>query len=173
MDATSYYSAAVHVAKALVPVTPAQIMNSPTTGSQPRGYSCLHFAADGSDRSYSRAELCGLLVRYHADLEQKTYTGNTPFLLASGTGVTDTVRALISCGAYVHAVNDRQLGAFQRAAHSSSTTRTALADEGIFRPKRAAASGRQWKALSESRQTRTSLRRSGDDQKGKGRGSQR
>ena len=148
----------MEAAKALVTITPTAVLNSSTTGSQPRGYTCLHFASDGSDKSFARADLVRALVGRNASLENKTATGNTAFLLACGTGVTDIIQALVDSRADVNALNDRQVGGFQSAHNSSSSSRRALEGHGLARPKEWAASGRQWTGESESRQTRHLLR---------------
>ena len=154
MDATSYSERAREATFKLIPVTPAWILNSGTTGSQPRGYTCLHFACDGSDRSFCRAGVVRMLVKRKADLEKRTHTGNTPFLLACGTGVTDIVNALVESGADVNVVNDRGVGGYQSAHQSSSTTRQALESHGVVQPKRKGPSARQYHGVSESRHTR-------------------
>ena len=79
------------------------------------GYTCLHFACEGSDKSFSRKDLILALLQSRSDIEAKTEKGNTPFLLASATGVTDVVETLIAAKADVNARNDRQLGAYQAA----------------------------------------------------------
>ena len=165
VDATSYSWRAMEAAKALVTITPTVVLNSRTTGSQPSGYTCLHFASDGSDKSFARADFVRALVGRNASLENKTATGNTAFLLACGTGVTDIIQALVDSRADVNALNDRQVGGFQRAHNSSSSSRRALEGHGLARPKEWAASGRQWTGESESRQTRHLLRgeRRGDE----------
>ena len=112
VDATSYCERAVDATWNLVAKTPARILNSGTTGSQPRGYTCLHFACDGSDRSYCRADVVRALVAHRADLENRTDKGNTPFLLACGTGVTDIVNAMVESGADVNTVSDCQVGGY-------------------------------------------------------------
>ena len=99
VDASSYSIAAVHAAFALIPQTPVEVINAQTTGSQPKGYTCLHFACDGSDRSFARREIAKALITKRADLEARDAKGNTPFLLASGAGVTDVVQLLRECGA--------------------------------------------------------------------------
>ena len=94
---------------------------------------------------------------YRADLEQRTEKGNMAYLLASGTGVTDVVEALIECRADINATNDRGLGAYQSASASSATTRNMFARHGVARPNEEVASARQWSGWSASRQTRRAL----------------
>ena len=144
----------MEAAKHLVKITPQAVLNTRTTGSQPRGNTCLHLACDGSDKTWSRADLVNLLVEHKASLEERTTTGNTAFLLASGTGVTDTIQALVDCRADVNAHNDRQLGGFQSANRSSGSARRLLQENGLARPKEWVASGRQRTGVGESRQTR-------------------
>ena len=154
VDATSYCERAVDATWHLITKTPARILNSGTTGSRPNGYTCLHFACDGSDRSYCRADVVRELVQRKADLEKVTDKGSTPFLLARGTGVTDIVNAMVESGADVYAKNDRQVGGYQSAQHSSSETRQALESHGVVKPKTKGPSARQYHGVSESRRTR-------------------
>ena len=84
----------MEAALALVPLTPKKIINHPTTRSQPEGFTCLHFASEGSDKVYERARLVRALVERQANVEARTTTGNTPLLLASGTGVAMAETAL-------------------------------------------------------------------------------
>ena len=160
LDATTYCYRAVKVSHELLQTTPPRILNSLATGSQPRGYSCLHFAAEGSDRSYAKAELCRKLVYYRADSELKTDKGNTAYMLAAATGVIDVVEALIECRADINATNNRGLNAYQSASASSGTTWQMLKDHGVSRPDKPVESARQWTGRSESRQTRMALGRS-------------
>ena len=127
-------------------------------GSQPSGYTCLHFASDGSDKWFERAELARLLVETRADLEARTSTGNTAYLLATGTGVTDVMKVLMDSRADVNAVKHRGSGGYQNAMLSSSTSRAVLDRRGAARPKKYAASNRQWTSESESRQVRHLMR---------------
>ena len=103
-----------------------EIINHPTTRSQPEGFTCLHFASEGSDKDYERARLVRALVERQANVEARTTTGNTPLLLASGTGVVDTIEQLLDCGADVNAKNNRGLGAYQNASQCSRSAKTAL-----------------------------------------------
>jgi hypothetical protein len=158
VDATSYSWRAMEAAKALLKITPREVLNSRTIGSQPSGYTCFHFASEGSDKSFARADLVRALVEQKAELEERRAIGNTAFLLACGTGATDIIKALADSRADVNACNDRRVGGFQRAQNSSSSSRRALEGHGLARPKEWAASGRQWTGESESRLTRHLLR---------------
>ena len=95
-------------------------MNAGTIGSQPKGYTCLHFACDGSDKGFKRKDIVEKLLENKAELEARDAKGNTPLLTAAGTGVSDLVKLLIDRRADVNAVNARGLGALQRAANHSS-----------------------------------------------------
>ena len=101
VDASSYSVRASLAAKQLIPLTPVEVINAQTTGSQPRGYTCLHFACDGSSRDYSRWGIAKILIAKKADLETQASKGNTPLLYASGVGITDVVNLfalLAACG---------------------------------------------------------------------------
>ena len=106
-----------------------------------------------------------MLVERKADLEKRTHTGNTPFLLACGTGVTDVVKVLVEMGADVNAVNDRKLGCYQVAHQSSGSTRELLESLGIEQPKILVPSARQYHDVSESRETRHLQRAAFTDRK--------
>ena len=128
-----------------------------TTGSQPRGQTCLHLAADGSDKTYGRADLVRLLVDHKANLEEKAGNGNTAYLLASGTGASDVMKTLVECRADIHAVKDKSgQGAWQKAALSSGSNKRELAKLGLGPPAQWAPSGTRQRTnnVSESRQAR-------------------
>ena len=73
-DAGTYSVRAARAAEQLVPLTPADIINTKTTGSQPRGFTALHFACDGSDLGFCRVHLVGSLLEHRAELESQTLT---------------------------------------------------------------------------------------------------
>ena len=154
VDATSYSWRAMRAAKALLEITPKEVLNSRATGSQPRGYTCLHFARDSSDTTYGRKDLARALVHKKANLEETEANCNTPFLLASGTGVQDIVETLISLRADVHAVNNRGLGAIQRGLLPSGSVAGSLSAVGLQRPYHWLPGDRQRAGESDSRQTR-------------------
>ena len=137
----------------LVKITPASVINTQTTGSQPRGYSCLHLACDGSDRTFRRGELACALIRKRADIEARCPIGNTPFLLACGVGVSDTVSLLMTARADVTAQNDRQMGALEKAQGHSGELRKILTRANVPMTE-ATSSGRTRIGISEQRQIR-------------------
>ena len=110
MDASLYSHRAAIAAKQLMPVTPVEVINAQTTGSQPRGYTCRHFACEGSDKSFMRREIVEMLLAKKADMEARTAKGSTPMLLASAIGVTDVVQLLIASRADIAARNDHDNG---------------------------------------------------------------
>ena len=137
----------------LVKITPASVINTQTTGSQPRGYSCLHLACDGSDRTFRRGELACALIRKRADIEARCPIGNTPFLLACGVGVSDTVSLLMTARADVTAQNDRQMGALEKAQGHSGELRKILTRANVPMTE-ATSSGRYRIGISDQRQVR-------------------
>ena len=106
------------------------VMNSGTVGTQPAGYTCLHFACDGSDKGFKRKDIVEKLLEKKAELEARDAKGNTPLLTAAGTGVSDVMRLLVRQRADVNAVNDRGLGALQRAGNHSSDVARILKEAG-------------------------------------------
>ena len=153
-DASSYSWRAMSAARALLAMTPEHIVNSHTTGSQPRGYTCLHFASDGSDKNYERKYLVQDLVLKKADIESQCAKGNTPYLLAAGVGVDCIVRQLLDMRANPHAVNNRGQGAKQKGSKSSGTVRETLTRAHVPDPRVWVPSQRQREGESESRQMR-------------------
>ena len=119
-DCSSWSTHAYNAALDLAQVTPVKLMNKGTEGTQPAGYTCLHFACDGSDKGFKRKDIVEKLLDNKAELEARDAKGNTPLLTAAGTGVSDLVKLLIDRRADVNAVNARGLGALQRAANHSS-----------------------------------------------------
>ena len=115
IDSSSWTARAQKAAECLAKRTPIDILNTKTSGSQPCGYSCLHFACDGSDRDFLRRDLAQKLIEAKAELESRDSKGNTPLLLASGTGVSDLVKLLIASNAHVGATNNNGCGALQKA----------------------------------------------------------
>ena len=133
LDSSSFSARAALAARDLAQRTPPRIINTGTTGSQPSGYTCLHFACDGSDRSFKRVELAGLLLDRRANLEAREQKGNTPLLLASGAGIADVVELLLRRRADVTAVNHRGVGALQKALNHSTDVRAILERAGAPR----------------------------------------
>jgi ankyrin repeat protein len=105
---------------------------------------------------FGRAELARSLIAKKADLEAKCAKGNTPFLLASGAGVTDIIQALIDARADVHAKNNKGCGAMQKAMGSSGSTRQTLREAQVQQPvwEQWADSGRTRTGVSDARQVR-------------------
>ena len=127
-------------------------------GSQPMGFTCLHLACDGSDKQMQRKSQVRSLLYRRVNLEERTATGNTPLLLACGSGIVDVQEELVNWGADVHAKNNRGLGVYQSGRQASHTSARRLAILGVPRPQTLAPSQRQWHAPSVARQTRAALR---------------
>ena len=142
-NASSYSWRAMKAAHALVRITPLEVMNHQTTGTRAIGYTPLHFASESSNKGYNRVDLVTSLIANRANLEPRTQSGNTPFTLASGAGVSGTMQALIDANADVNATNKLDKGCYQKAAQSSGSARSVLQRHGLTRPNIWAASGRQ------------------------------
>ena len=154
IDATTYSWRALEASKALLEVTPTEIMNTPTLGDRPNGNTCLHLCCDASDQSFSRPALAIDLISRKAHLEARDSLGNTPFLLAAGTGDTRMINTLISAKADFNASNLRSCGAWQKAACHSGEVQRALERVGLTKPAQLAATGRQRTSVSASRHLR-------------------
>ena len=153
VDASSYSTRATKAAFMLIEVTPADIINYGTTGTQPCGYTALHFACDGSDRELARVQIVERLAAKRANLEATAAKGNTPYLLASATGVTDIAAKLVQLGCNTNAKNYLGKSAWQMASGSSGTSRKQCEDAGV--PKtHVDASGMTRAGVGQSRQTR-------------------
>ena len=131
-------------AMALAERTAVDVINTPTKGMarMPGGYTCLHFAADSSDRSFERIDLCKLLLAKRADLDARSDGGNTPYLLAAGSGVTDIVDLLLAAGTQKNALNDNGASATSKSKESSSSVYATLNNAHVRTPKAEAVSGR-------------------------------
>ena len=84
-----------------------------TTGSQPRGYTALHFACSASYRDFNNAEIVQLLLKRRSDMEAREKNGNTPLMLAISAGLVPTVKVLLQSRADVHATSARGLGVWE------------------------------------------------------------
>jgi ankyrin repeat protein len=92
-----------------------------------RGRSALHFAVTVP----SNADVITLLGGEGVDIDCRDATGFTPLHLAYKREMFDNVRALVTLGANVDAVDDKQRSLLHRAALSSSAKATEfLIDEG-------------------------------------------
>ena len=152
IDAGTYSWRADKVARALIPLTATNVINGQTRGSRPKGYNCLHFACDGSDKGYGRHHIVEDLCRRRANLEAKDNIGNTPLLLAAGVGVTPSVDILLSWCANIHATNDNGQGALQKAKGHSGTMKALLRAGGA--PETQGESGRTRTGCSQAREAR-------------------
>jgi hypothetical protein len=154
VDATSYSWRAGEATPGLTVLASADTINQQTTGSQPRGFSCLHFACDGSDKNFIRVGIVVGLLDKKADIEARDAKQNTPFLTASGTGVTDVVQLLVTCRADVTAVNDRGAGALNKSRKSSTNVFAALSQVADMPDTEPTKSGRTRTGESDSRLAR-------------------
>ena len=135
-------------------MTPTWILNSQTWGKRPEGYTCLHFAAEGSDKSYNRLHLVQKLLEWRAEVDARNAKGNTALMLASGTGVVDIQWVLIEHGANPEVLNDRDLTAVQAAMGSSGSATRLLLNLGHKPPKRLVPSAKQRAGVGAARRVR-------------------
>ena len=119
VDSMTFSKRAYYVAKALASVTSTDFLNLATTGSQPTGYTALHFACDGSDVLFRKNEIVFKLIENRAEIEGRDKKGNTPFLHAAGSGLEDVCAVLIRKGANKDVVNYNGQCAVQKARCNS------------------------------------------------------
>ena len=171
-DGSSYSQRLYLAANHMVDIVPLRILDSPTTGHQPEGWTCLHFASDGSDRMLRRADLVRKLLGKMANIEARTASGQTPLLLATGTGVVDVVEVLLHARADHNATTyESGMGVFQKANGHSDSMVAVLLKHGINRPSESVNAVRRRTEDSDVRQARwvTSMLKC----KGKGKGSRK
>ena len=156
IDASVYSWRAMKCAKILAGMTPPEVINAQTIGEKhwPDGYTCLHLCCDASDKSFARVQLAALLIDKNAEVNVRAAHGNTPFLLACGSGITDVVTVLVSHGADIHAQSDKNANGNNKCQKNSSMMRKALCRLGVPKPLAQAESGRTRKTCSDARATR-------------------
>ena len=101
VQATVFWDQAMRVCRGLIAQMSPEALEARTWAERPCHYTALHMAANGADINQERAELVHLLVKAMADVDSRDPWDRTPFLLAAGTGVVDTARALSQAGADV------------------------------------------------------------------------
>ena len=139
-----------------MPMVPTWIINHQTTGAQPKGYSCLHFCCDGSDKDLARKGIVKQLFDLEADLELKDAKENTPYLLAAGCGVSDVAEILAELGADVCAKNYLGKSAEQKSRECSTTTNCRVKEAGAPRTD-VEASGQTRTGFSKQRRARYTM----------------
>ena len=130
LDSSSFCWRAYRAALQMLERVSPAVINLQTTGTQPCGYSCLHFACDGSGKGYTRVDLVRKLLRAMAEIDARDSKGNTPLLLASGVGVRDVCKVLVDAKANINATQSGGVGVLQKAAMSSGTTSEQLLEDG-------------------------------------------
>jgi len=129
-DATTYSERAMHAARSLIASTPVEMLSHQVTGRIALGYTCLHFACDGCDKSIKRLELATELVMAKAQLEIKDNKDNTPLSLASGAGLGEHQTMLLNNGANPNVRNYNGKGTWQKAKDVSSSSAAKLLRRG-------------------------------------------
>ena len=114
---TTFSWRAARAARALIELTHIMYLNLQTTGSQPPGYTCLHMACDGSDRTNRRRSIVKLLLDKSVELELEDDKRNKPLLLACGAGVPDLVGMLLDAGANTDKRNKDNKGPWEKASY--------------------------------------------------------
>ena len=146
-------------AKALAAVTDVHIINTRTIQGPhiPGGYTCLHLACSGSDKNIERKSLVEMLIHYRADVHSRDDNGNTPFLLACGTGITDVMKVLREAGSDILATKVGGAGAMHKALGCSSHMSHALTSAGVPTPTNSVPSGRTRHGTSDRRKVRIAM----------------
>ena len=153
-DASSWSWRALEASLGLIEQTPPWVLNAKTWGRRPEGYTCLHLAAEGSDKLAERYFVVQKLLDWRAEVDARNAKGNTALMLASGIGVIDIMLALLSHGADANVLNDRDLSAIQSAKFSSSSAFRLLQDCGQKPPKILVPSAKQRNGVGPSRRLR-------------------
>jgi ankyrin repeat protein len=135
IDSCTFSERAYLAAQGLVAKMPMHSINALTTGERPESSSCLHLCCAGSDKSFALGQLAKLLIYYKADVAARTKNGNTPVLLAAGSGCTDVVKILLTARADI---NDRNTvskkGLIASACNSSGSLKRFLRNAGAPEP---------------------------------------
>ena len=119
IDSTVFWSQGIKVVRGLIEMMPVERLRAKTLGGHARGYTAMHLAASGSDKNRQRWEIVELLLQKRVEANAKTPTGNTPLLLAAGTGVIDVMKVLVSGRADLNAVDNEGKSALDKALRSS------------------------------------------------------
>ena len=116
----------------------------------------MHLACDGGDKSFASDSIVYALLHERADIEAVDDKGNTPFLRAAGTGITDVVWVLVNARANIQATNLRGQGALEKAQQSSRSLAAGLKKLGV-KSTVATESGRTRHGVSQQRAARRVL----------------
>ena len=104
-----------------------------TTGSQPKGYTPLHFACSASYREFNNAEIVHLLLERRSDMEAREEKGKTPLLLAISAGLLPTVELLINRRADINTQSYGGQGVLQFCPSSQGSMKALLEKNGAPR----------------------------------------
>lgn len=118
-QASVYWSEAPSIVRGLMTMMSQDWLRAKTKGGRPSHTAALHMLSTGSDCSLQRADLVWDLIFADADIDVEDEKGRTPFLLATGTGVLDTAKALSHAGANIWAAARDGRNAADRASGSS------------------------------------------------------
>ena len=132
----------------------SECVNRQTIGLHPSGYSALHIACDGSDKGLQRIGLVHALLVFRAEIDIRDNKGNTPFLLAAGSGITDTALALIHAGCDRNATNRNGQGALQKAKMCSGSLSQTLIELDVRMTRGTSGRTRQSGSCSDTRMAR-------------------
>ena len=140
----------------LIAKTSLEDLQKPVTGGRCSGRTALHLVCENSDVLFQRAWHAELLLRKKCDVDPRDAAGNTPFLLAAGTGLADVLKVLRKYGCDVHAVDGKGKGAWMKAQKSSSSVTKLLESFGCCTDSRPRAKSNEPKNPSMSKVIRLS-----------------
>ena len=156
IDSMTFSMRARHSAISLATCTPDSALEAATTGHQPPGWTALHFACEGSDVGLKKLDVVKILLGRRANVEARDAKGNTPLLLAAGTGLTDVCTTLLDSGADKDVTNINDHGAYRIADGCSRTLAEILLARGCPET-HSQKSGRTRQGMSQSRLLRGSM----------------
>ena len=90
----------------LLECTSGEVLNKTTKGTRPAGQTPLLLMCGASNADVTTANLVRQLCAAKADIEAKDRTGNTAFLKAAGTAMTDVCRTLKKLGCNINETNE-------------------------------------------------------------------
>lgn len=116
----TFFSNGYLVCEGLIGMMSLEWLGAKTKGGRPKGWTAMHFLANGSDVEMRKAHLCVYLGNTGVDIDATDEAGRTPFLICCGSGAVDVAKALSQAlGCKTDAVSDDGRNAADRAMGSS------------------------------------------------------